>query len=262
MWWSEKLRSRMWVHYAKVFGLYDSDQEPKNFLILHRSQFFSLESLIRHSVCLPVSQPPPLPKPYFCIDYCQIFLGWLHILKRIFAKFCGQTECFIEDSKISLSLLTRKYGKPQGCNSKTCKKKKEAGDFTQSEGREVSEQNVSINRGKWIIYPLGISSPESNRSGSQRGRIMPTLSGDQLWPYLADTYDEYLKKRHATLWTTWLKRATAFLIDLSFSSNKKSYKNDFRIHTTQRKEFCEWRQISVRFFFFNSNIDVVSFPWD
>ncbi|MCG8404692.1 MAG: hypothetical protein MI923_05790, partial [Phycisphaerales bacterium] len=53
---------------------------------------------------------------------------------------------------------------------------------------------------------------------------------------------------------------TAFLIDLSFSSNKKSYKTDFRIHTTQRKEFCEWRQISVRFFFFNSNIDVVSFP--
>ena len=133
MWWSKKLRSRMWVHYAKVFRLYDRDQEPKNFLILHRSQFFSLESLIRHSVCLPVSQPPPpplpSPQPYFCINYCQIFLGWLHILKSIFAKFCGQTECFIEDSKIVYSVLTKKYGKPQGCNSKTSKKRKRSWRF-------------------------------------------------------------------------------------------------------------------------------------
>ena len=130
MWWSKKLRSRMWVHYTKVFGLYDSDQEPKIFLILHRSQFFSLESLIRHSVCLPVPPPPPTPpQPYFCINYCQIFLGWLHILKSIFAKFCRQTGCFIEDSKIVHCLLTRKYGKPQGCNSKTCKERKRSWRF-------------------------------------------------------------------------------------------------------------------------------------
>ena len=80
------------------------------------------------TLCLPASfrppPPPPVPTTLFLHKLpSYIFLGWSHILKSISAKFCGQRECLIEDSEIVHSLLTRKYGKPQGCNWKTCKKK-------------------------------------------------------------------------------------------------------------------------------------------
>ena len=148
MWWSEKLISRTWVPYAKVFGLYDSDQESENFLFLYRSQFFILESHIRHSVCLPAfsPHPPPLSTTLFLHKLpSYIFLGWSHILKSISAKFCGQTECLIEDSEIVHSLLTRKYGKPQGCNWKTCKKRKRSWKF-HTIGRKRSLLTLCFNK--------------------------------------------------------------------------------------------------------------------